>query len=1128
MASLQRAPAKRRFKRVLVVRHLAAQTAWLHTSPHWHEGRVCWPFCFGNQMRWLPAGANELAAAERALNKIANYPRALETAFGTDHQSGSDWLQGRRRQLEIVKRLARLNAPDLSALARPSYARNPATLQRLTDLLLAEAICGNALPHSPAAILSRWPDDISALLIAFGSDKNLPEATRALVFLVMGARQQKLMVDTASFERLAWQWGRDNGIPDTPGIVARLLLEKEGTALATRLRHVLPTTQRLGFDIEFWSEMLARHSAYKVVALMQKVASCETTVAYITRPITITWSIPKNKIGAKLQVSLEQLRNEQDNARVQLLELLKEFTLAGDAEIIQALQGLVLSLWNLESVFITRAGPSLERYPQRNGFLSSVHLHLQIINHVLLVLTEVQSLSLEKRAAAFGLLQENFAGIWNIESFAKWSQKRDVSKHAQSRLNHAWHERGKPILQLLHCVDEETARQAIALKVERIIAYHRWRDPALAQWAIELSQVSSADIQSRSGRLHDLCSLLAEFSNLATARAVFGPIFEALRTTDAKSRPVLFSGIISHLNWEKNTRHSVLRLRNYLAIIARLATVSQEDETDWRYGWDIAYFAGAARMLDTQMRRTARTGATLEVPEDSSELAFEIPNAEVLENEITSKVKEWLNWMASDILRTRPQSDESSDPVIYGRLETATLSSWILSEGEFIRFQKAFSVAARHNLEDEEYLKRALASLQNYPAARLSLSYLFSKQPTRIMSLLKRWGLASRLSDVQKPLDVFRETPTAVPLAWRDLLQLAPQSWHLAALLAHAQNVFGQTPTLPPGLRRVLEMPHRMESERVHLALRHKQTPRADWAARLEMLQKRLTNRSELQRVMAQEICEKLQDVAMHTMLEAIERQVGECYRARLREVAGPLPPGLLLDEDWMNAVLLTADVEYNRKLLRNLLRALLGGESQWHTTHPANTKFLQELEARNVQTKTWLGTLPRRYKTNRGTWHLRLESHPLAILQMGNYFDTCLSFGGINSFSTVANACELNKRVIFARDEKGRVVGRKLIGLNEDGKLIGFYTYTSLQDTKANQELRRCFARYCEIFAERCGLEMAEEGTIPRLFAEQWYDDGVVKWRGEDETPTRKLKSQGKRTINSHATTSSLVAKRS
>ncbi|HEV8633466.1 MAG TPA: hypothetical protein VG370_04385 [Chloroflexota bacterium] len=71
------------------------------------------------------------------------------------------------------------------------------------------------------------------------------------------------------------------------------------------------------------------------------------------------------------------------------------------------------------------------------------------------------------------------------------------------------------------------------------------------------------------------------------------------------------------------------------------------------------------------------------------------------------------------------------------------------------------------------------------------------------------------------------------------------------------------------------------------------------------------------------------------------------------------------------------------------------------------------------------------------------LETDPLRILPMGNYVDTCLSFGGINAFATVANACVLNKRVVYAAADAGRVLGRKLIGLTAEGKLVGFRTYT-------------------------------------------------------------------------------------
>jgi hypothetical protein len=113
----------------------------------------------------------------------------------------------------------------------------------------------------------------------------------------------------------------------------------------------------------------------------------------------------------------------------------------------------------------------------------------------------------------------------------------------------------------------------------------------------------------------------------------------------------------------------------------------------------------------------------------------------------------------------------------------------------------------------------------------------------------------------------------------------------------------------------------------------------------------------------------------------------------------------------------------------------------------------------------------------------------------MGNYFDTCLSFGGINSFSTVANACELNKRVIYARDGLGRIIGRKLIGISVEGKLVGFHTYTSLSDEKANEKLRTIFFRYAKDFASRCRLELAAAGSVPTLFAESWYDDGIAAW---------------------------------
>jgi hypothetical protein len=95
---------------------------------------------------------------------------------------------------------------------------------------------------------------------------------------------------------------------------------------------------------------------------------------------------------------------------------------------------------------------------------------------------------------------------------------------------------------------------------------------------------------------------------------------------------------------------------------------------------------------------------------------------------------------------------------------------------------------------------------------------------------------------------------------------------------------------------------------------------------------------------------------------------------------------------------------------------------------------------------------------------------------------------------------------VIYATDGTGRVVGRKLIAINGEGKLVGFYTYSSLADEPARAALRDVFARYAGEFARRCGLELAEQGQVPTLFAEAWYDDGVTPWSDDQISKPSRL----------------------
>jgi hypothetical protein len=140
----------------------------------------------------------------------------------------------------------------------------------------------------------------------------------------------------------------------------------------------------------------------------------------------------------------------------------------------------------------------------------------------------------------------------------------------------------------------------------------------------------------------------------------------------------------------------------------------------------------------------------------------------------------------------------------------------------------------------------------------------------------------------------------------------------------------------------------------------------------------------------------------------------------------------------------------------------------------------------------------------------------------MGNYFGTCLSVDDCNAFATVANAAEANKRVIYVYADppttsrrRGdaappRVIGRKLIALTRDGRLIGYRTYGTLPSKETTdaaadpgrQWLKRALDNFCRDLAQRCGAKLApvtadEEAALVAsnkpalaLFA-KWYDDG-------------------------------------
>ena len=261
--------------------------------------------------------------------------------------------------------------------------------------------------------------------------------------------------------------------------------------------------------------------------------------------------------------------------------------------------------------------------------------------------------------------------------------------------------------------------------------------------------------------------------------------------------------------------------------------------------------------------------------------------------------------------------------------------------------------------------------------------------------------------------------------------------------------------------------------------------------------------------------------------LEALEAGLREAIDEHWKRIG--LPPGKANDNpDWQNALHIYVNTRGNRRLLRKLLLEEAQGNRAWIVNHPANAAFLDGMRASGLDANAWLAPPAERREIDGNVWTVYAETEPLRVLQMGNIFSTCLGAGGVNAFSTVANAVEVNKRVLYIRNERGAIIGRRLIGIgkHEAGPvLVGFRPYGACDHegwsvgSAASPWVRILFDVFCSRLARDVGavftadfkiLDAASE-TLP-LFA-KWYNDGPYPFDSWTADPrTRDLVLAGDR----------------
>jgi len=119
----------------------------------------------------------------------------------------------------------------------------------------------------------------------------------------------------------------------------------------------------------------------------------------------------------------------------------------------------------------------------------------------------------------------------------------------------------------------------------------------------------------------------------------------------------------------------------------------------------------------------------------------------------------------------------------------------------------------------------------------------------------------------------------------------------------------------------------------------------------------------------------------------------------------------------------------------------------------------------------------------------LTVETDPFEMLFMGEYgFASCLSLRGSNAWSSVSNAIDIDKAIVWAREPGGNVVGRRLLALIPEG-IVQFRTYTN----RHGLALDPFFDEFVRAYAEHCGARLASGGHPGALLSDKWYDDGAV-----------------------------------
>ncbi|HEY9063052.1 MAG TPA: hypothetical protein VIO64_21535 [Pseudobacteroides sp.] len=207
--------------------------------------------------------------------------------------------------------------------------------------------------------------------------------------------------------------------------------------------------------------------------------------------------------------------------------------------------------------------------------------------------------------------------------------------------------------------------------------------------------------------------------------------------------------------------------------------------------------------------------------------------------------------------------------------------------------------------------------------------------------------------------------------------------------------------------------------------------------------------------------------------------------------------PDWLQRKDIQEAILSSVELDVNfRGIVTRILKRRATSMPWDFRDEEANSQFIERMKSINVDMTPWIDGDDKlvRVLPDGEEIVFSIERDPIEIFNMGKHFKTCLSPGDINFFSVFSNIIDINKQVIYGRTRSGHVKARALIVLTDDGGILTFYPYCNYGKINFKDILKE----FVHNIAFKMNTVVMQRGTVSKLIAPRWYDDGPYDLVGE------------------------------